>query len=297
MRLASLLPSATEIVDVLGLADQLVGVSHSCDFPASVIPLPKLTRCRIDVDAPAVVIDAAVKADAASIESIYVLETPKLKELKPDLIISQGVCDVCAVSGRTVSEVLTELNPRPALVNLEPFSLADVLATITAVGGAAGVEAKAEEVVSAFQARIDAVREATAKASARPRLMFVDWTDPPFLSGHWTHDLIEYAGATNIMSNIGAPSVETTWEHIIEQAPDVLMVACCGFPLERTLREINGTRAETAIEELRVKGTIVHTLDGKSLFSNPGPRIIDSLELLAHTLHPDLVPLPNIRLK
>lgn len=296
MRLASLLPSATEIVAALGLADNLVGVSHSCEYPASVKTLPNLTRCRIDTDAPAATIDAAVKEDAASTSSIYVLQTPKLIELKPDIIISQAVCDVCAVSGRTVNEVIDQLDPKPVLVNLEPFSLADILETVRAVGDAAGVPIKGQEVASSLEARINAIREATATVSHRPSLVFVDWTDPPFLSGHWSHDLIEFAGATNIMSNIGAPSVETDWASIIELAPEVLVVACCGFPIERTKQEIRGTEAESAIGTLKRNGTAVHMFDGKFLFSNPGPRIVDSLELLTHTLHPTLVPKPHIEL-
>ncbi len=247
--------------------------------------LPVVTSCDINPGLSSQAIDDDVKAARESGASLYGVITPRLEDMKPDLIVSQGVCDVCAVSGALIEDVVETLTPRPALVNLEPFSLADILETFRLVGDAAGVPDRAEALITDAEARIEAVRR-NCEGRGAPRTVFLDWVAPPFLSGHWTHDLLRAVGATNVMPNGGAPSVETTWDAVADMRPEVLIIACCGFDEARTRAEIAALPAVQAhLKRLEAAGCRIHVTDGHHHFSSPDPRIIDSLERLAEMVH------------
>lgn len=294
-RIVSLLPSATEIVCALGLRDALVGVSHECDFPPDVAQLPRVTRTRIAHDASSRDIDTQVRQELAGTQALYSLALPLLETLAPDLLVTQSLCDVCAVGATEVDAALCRLPGAPRLFNLQPTRLDEILDCIRALGCAAGVDEHAEAVVAALAARVDAVRRRSAMldAAARPRVALLEWLDPLFDAGHWNPDLIEAAGGTPICGKAGAPSTTLAWDALRAQDPDVLFIACCGFDLPRTLADLPLLRAQPGWSELRaVRTQRVYVTDGNAYFNRPGPRIVDSLEILAHALHPDLHPLP-----
>lgn len=282
MRIASLLPSATEIVCALGLRDQLVAVSHSCDYPAGVRSLPIVTRTTIDDSQSSAAIDGQVDEHLESSSALYAIETDTLAALAPDLVITQALCDVCAVSGDDVAKALSDLPGSPQLINLEPYSFEDVLETISLVGKAVGAEARAEQLVRDLQDRIAAARIAGEARPEKPRTVVIDWIDPPFVSGHWMHDLITLAGCADVMNTAQKPSYRSSWADIVAAKPDHLIIACCGFEPDRTEAELSyAPEASDAIEALKAAGADVHIVDGNGLFSRPGPRLVDSLELLA----------------
>lgn len=295
MRIASLLASSTEIVAALGLTEDLVAVSHCCDWPPQVTRLPALTSALFEAQT-ALDIDAAVREKLQGQDAIYALDAPALAALKPDLVISQALCDVCAVSGAEVSTVLNALDPQPTLVNLEPYSLSDILETISMIGEAAGVANRAAALCASLQARIDAVEaRSNALPGPRPRTVLLDWTSPPFIGGHWMHELLTLAGAEDAGNTADRPSWTTRWEDVIALAPERLVIAPCGFPATRTLEDIAGdAEAITALRQLEAQDCQMTVFDGNRLFSRSSPRIVDSLEALAHWLWPDHHPAPDI---
>ncbi|WP_440958184.1 ABC transporter substrate-binding protein [Oceanicaulis sp. LC35] len=295
MRIASLLASSTEIVAALGLTDDLVAVSHCCDWPPQVKQLPALTSALFEAQT-AREIDDAVRAKLQGQDAIYALDAPALAALKPDLVISQALCDVCAVSGAEVSTVLSALNPQPTLVNLEPYSLNDILETISMIGEAAGVNDRATALRASLQVRIDAVAERSkALPEPRPRTVLLDWTSPPFIGGHWMHELLTLAGAEDAGNTADRPSWTTSWEAIHAINPERLVIAPCGFSTARTLEDIAGDpETIAALRQLESRGCQITVFDGNRLFSRSSPRIVDSLEALAHWLWPDHHPAPDI---
>ena len=295
MRIASLLASSTEIVAALGLTDDLVAVSHCCDWPPQVRDLPALTSALFEPQT-ARDIDEAVRAKLQGQDAIYALDAQALAALKPDLVISQALCDVCAVSGAEVSTVLSDLDPQPTLVNLEPYSLRDILETITMIGVAAGVADRAAELRASLQARIDAVAaRSQALPGPRPRTVLLDWTSPPFIGGHWMHELLTLAGAEDAGNTADRPSWTTSWNNLHALNPERLVIAPCGFPAARTLEDIAGDKeAVAALRQLEARGCQLIVFDGNRLFSRSSPRIVDSLEALAHWLWPDHHPAPDI---
>ncbi|HBU63865.1 MAG: cobalamin-binding protein [Oceanicaulis sp.] len=295
MRIASLLASSTEIVAALDLTDDLVAVSHCCDWPPQVRDLPALTSALFEAQT-ARDIDEAVRAKLQGQDAIYALDAQALAALKPDLVISQALCDVCAVSGAEVSTVLSDLDPQPTLVNLEPYSLRDILETITMIGEAAGVADRAAELRASLQARIDAVAaRSQALPGPRPRTVLLDWTSPPFIGGHWMHELLTLAGAEDAGNTADRPSWTTSWNNLHALNPERLVIAPCGFPAARTLEDIAGDQeAVAALRQLEARGCQLIVFDGNRLFSRSSPRIVDSLEALAHWLWPDHHPAPDI---
>ena len=295
MRIASLLASSTEIVAALGLTEDLVAVSHCCDWPPEVARLPALTSALFEAQT-ARDIDEAVRAKLQGQDAIYALDAPALAALKPDLVISQALCDVCAVSGAEVSTVLAALDPQPTLVNLEPYSLSDILETISMIGEAAGVSDRASALCASLQARIDTVAaRSNALPGPRPRTVLLDWTSPPFIGGHWMHELLTLAGAEDAGNTADRPSWTTRWEHVIALNPERLVIAPCGFKTSRTLEDIAGDAdAITALRQLEAQGCQMTVFDGNRLFSRSSPRIVDSLEALAHWLWPEHHPAPDI---
>ena len=286
-RIVTLLPSATEIVCGLGLRERLVGVTHECDYPTNVHNLPRVTRSAIDINASSQDIDAAVREHLQTNKALYTIDVPLLASLRPDLLVTQALCDVCAVSESDVLEALSELPGEPELINLEPMTLAEVFETIILVGSAAGCSEIAKIYVRSLSGRVDEVRQAAAEIRQKPRVGFLEWVDPLFNGGHWTPELIEYAGGIDCFGNKHQPSRRIDHATISDADPDVLILALCGFDETRARQELEVFKQQLDFRALRAaKSDRVYVLDGNSYFSRPGPRLVDALELLFKLLHP-----------
>lgn len=293
MRIVSLLPSATEILCALGLQDQLVGVTHECDYPSAVLGRPKVTRTLIPHDAASAEIDRLVRERLTTQRALYTLDWETLERLRPDLIVTQALCDVCAVAEEEVREAACRLPGRPWVLNLEPMSLEDVLGTIRLVGEEVGQAENAERVVEELRARIERVRRRTSSIRLRPRVTLLEWMDPPFTCGHWNPELVELAGGIEGIGQAGKPSRTMYWQELLDWQPEVLFIACCGFSIVRTLQDLPILERRPGWETLPcVQNRRIYIADGSAYFSRPGPRLVDGLEMLAHTLHPDVHPLP-----
>ena len=295
VKIVSLLPSATEIVCALGLEPELVGVTHECDYPPSVQSLPKVTHTLIPHDATSREIDDLVRERLQTQRALYTLDMPTLERLQPDLLVTQALCDVCAVAEAEVSAAACSLPGQPRVLNLEPTSLEDVYETLRLVGEAAGVPDRAREVVQGLQDRVRAVAERTEAIPMhhRPRVAFLEWLDPFFNGGHWNPTLMELAGGIDVLGLVGKPSVTTSWETLAEARPDVLFIACCGYSTERALEDLPILEAQPGWRELpAVRAGRVYVTDGNAYFSRPGPRLVDGLEIMAYALHPEVHPLP-----
>jgi iron complex transport system substrate-binding protein len=293
VRIVSLLPSATEIICALGLEDQLVGVTHECDFPPSVRDLPKVTRTLIPADASSAEIDRLVRERLRTDRALYELDLRVLEELRPDLIVTQALCDVCAVAEEEVRAAACRLPGGPRVINLEPRTFSDVLASIRLVARAAGVERSAEGLIAGLAARVAAVASRTADIERRPRVALLEWLDPPCSCGHWTPELVRLAGGVEGLGAEGRPSRTLAWDEVLAWEPEVVFVACCGFSTERTLVDLPGLWRTAGWRTVpAVRAGRVYVTDGSHYFSRPGPRLVDSLEILAHTLHPEVHPLP-----
>jgi len=290
MRIVSLLPSATEIVCALGLEESLVGVTHECDYPAFVRALPKVTKTLIPHDASSADIDALVRERLETALALYSLDMPILEALRPDLLVTQALCDVCAVAEAEVRAAACTLPGRPQVINLEPMSLEDVFDTLHLLGKATDREAKALEVADALRLRVHATEARTRQIphAERPPVAFIEWIDPIFNGGHWNPTLIEMAGGIDVLGSVGQPSRTTPWDAVLDAQPDVLFIACCGFSRERTLQDIPLLEARQGWRDLPcVRNRRVYVADGNAYFSRPGPRLVDSLAILAHALHPE----------
>ncbi len=295
MRIVSLLPSATEIICELGLGPQLVGVSHECDYPPEVLRIPKVTSSVIPNDAPSAEIDGLVRVHLQTSKALYMLDLDLLESLRPDCIVTQALCDVCAVSVGDVETAVRSLPGAPTVINLEPSRLEDVFDTIELVGNVAGVRATAKSKVAELKSRVTAVATRTAtKIDSRPRVALLEWIDPPFNAGHWNPQLVALAGGMDCLGNEGMPSRTLDWLEIETAAPEVLFVACCGYSLQQTLADLPILTQQPGWTKLpSTQSDRVYAFDGNASFSRPGPRLVDSLELLAHALHPHVHPLPN----
>ena len=292
MRIVSLLPSATETICALGLEDQLVGVTHECDYPRSVLDLPKVTRTLIPVEASSVEIDHRVRDRLETSRALYSLDMEALEELRPDLIVTQALCDVCAVAEEEVRAAACALPGRPDVINLEPMTLTEVFAAVRQVATATGTSRQADEVIERLTARVLAV-EARSAGLSRPRVALLEWLDPPFSCGHWSPELVRLAGGVEGLGREGQPSRTLSWEEVLRWRPEVVLIACCGFNVERTLRDLPLLSRVPRWRELpAARSDRVYVADGSQYFSRPGPRLVDSLEILAHALHPEVHPLP-----
>ncbi|TWT89460.1 cobalamin-binding protein [Stieleria varia] len=293
MRIVSLLPSATEIICCLGLRESLVGVTHECDYPRDVIELPKVTRTLIPHDATSHEIDELVRQQLQTEKALYSLDMEVLHSVRPDLIVTQALCDVCAVAESAVQAAACSLPGQPRVVNLEPTCLEDVFQCISLVGRAAGRESDADHYLASLRSRVDAVARRSESVAERPSVMLLEWIDPPFSAGHWSPELVEIAGGREIIGVAGERSVTTPWERIVAADPDVIVLACCGFDVDRTLQDMPILKSYPGWSDLRcVRSGRVYVVDGSAYFSRPGPRLVDSLELIAHALHPTVHPLP-----
>ncbi len=286
MRIASLVPSSTELLFALGLGDSVVAVTHECDYPQQAADRPHLTRSVIPEGLSAVAIDTAVRERTSAGRALYELDERRLAELEVDLIVTQAVCEVCAVSFDDVIAAAGRLPTRPRVVSLDPSTLADVLADIPRLAEAAGAADAGAALLAESERRIGAVRTAVAGAS-RPRVAAIEWLDPLFLGGHWVPTMIELAGGIDVLGVAGAKSRTADWAEVEQERPDVVVSMPCGYGTERAAEETVTERDRLAALDARVVA-----VDASSYFSRPGPRLVDGVELLAHVLHPDLVPPP-----
>lgn len=296
MRICSLLPAATEILFALGLGDDLLAVSHECDYPPEARTKPRLTSSTVDPELMSSrEIDALVASTLSGSGSTYHIDLTVLRAACPDLIITQELCAVCAVEGTEVRRAAATLDAVPRILTLEPTHIADILACIRVVGEATGVVHRAAELAAALAARIDVVRSATA-AAERPRVFCLEWLDPPWVAGHWMPEIVEIAGGTDVLGPAGEASRRVAWAEISAAAPDVVVLMPCGFTVERVLAEIEVLRTIPEIGRIPAFVTgRVYAVDGSSYFNRPGPRIVDGIELLAALIHPVLFdrPLPR----
>jgi iron complex transport system substrate-binding protein len=294
MRIVSLLPSSTEIICSLGLGDQLVGVTHECDYPEWVTRLPRVTHTLVPTDAASNHIDELVRERLKTQRALYTLDLVTLEQLQPDLIVTQALCDVCAVAEEEVQAAACSLPGRPRVLNLEPTTLTEVLDTMIQVGEAAGRPAEAGAVVADLRRRIDAVADRTTRLTHRPRVVLLEWIDPPFCCGHWSPELVRLAGGEEMLGRAGQRSRTVRWDEVTAAQPEVLVLACCGFSVERTRQDLPILQGYPGWSDLPcVRRGRVYLVDGSAYFSRPGPRLVDSLEILAHSLHPELHSLPS----
>jgi len=289
-RIASLLSSATEIIAALDLGDALVGRSHECDFPAWVRELPCVTASRVHTSNPSAQIDAEIKRTLASGESVYRIDADLLRTLKPDLIVTQRQCEVCAVSPRDVQTALADWpGLKPQIVELNPNCLADLWADIRAVAAAARVRQVGETLIARLQGRIHAVTARASSADRHPRVACLEWLDPLMAAGNWMPELVALAGGVNLFGEAGRHSPWMMWEQLCESDPDVILLMPCGFDLDRTMQDLPLLTVRPGWSELAaVRSGRVFATDGNQYFNRPGPRLVDSVEILAEILHPGL---------
>lgn len=294
MRVVSLLPSATEIVYAIGAGDELVGRSPECDYPPEARRVPVVSHNLID---PTVLssreIDDAVARHLAEGGSLYHVDEAALREARPDVILTQNLCDVCAASIDTVVAVAAKLGRRPDIVSLDPRDLDEVFDSVALVGGRLGRGSEAEEVAAELRARVRRIRERTGDVEHRPRTFCMEWVDPIFNAGHWVPDMVASAAGVDDLARAGEPSARVPWSDIVRWAPEVLVVMPCGFDAARAVAEAKALPALPGWRDLpAVRGGRVYAVDGSSFFSRPGPRLADGVALLASLLHPDRFPPP-----
>lgn len=288
MRICSLIPGATEVIAALGLADQLVGISHECDFPASVRQIPVMIEPLVGKDGGSGgEIDQQVKELVASGQRLYRLKEDDLCRSSPDLILTQDLCHVCSVTPDQLTHAIESLQHRPEVLTLSPTTLDDMIHDIERIADAAGVRAKGQALTQELRRRVDHVRAKTRRTPARPRVVCLEWLDPLYVAGHWVPEMVELAGGRDVLGSQDAPSHETTWHAVEAARPDVIFVMPCGYSVERTLNELRRTGpAGDAWRRACEQRSILYVVDAASYFSRPGPRLVDGVELLAAILHP-----------
>lgn len=296
MRIVSLLPSATELVCGLGLRQQLVGVSHECDYPNSVIGLPVLTSSRIPEGLDSGSIDHLVTEQLKSDQALYDLNIDVLTSLRPDLIVTQALCDVCAVSGNDVARAVGSLPNNPKVINLEPNCLTDVLDTVELLAEAANCVKQGQIYLRELRYRISQVNDKSSviNRSDKPRVALLDWLDPIFDGGHWSPEIIELAGGIACFGNKREPSQRRSWNDLIQAKPDIIFIALCGFNVERSMQDVEDFFSSQEFSVLLDQvGSKIFLVDGNAYFSRPGPRLVDALEIMANALHPLAHKLPS----
>lgn len=287
MRVASLVPSATEALFALGLGDGVVAVTHECDHPAAVRSLPRITSSLIPAGLPAAVVDARVREVTARGESLYGLDEERLAALEPDLIVTQAVCAVCAVSYDDVRAVAARIPSRPAVLSLDPERLDEVLDDLVRLADACGERGRGERLRGKLRARLAAV-EAGVAGGGRPRVAALEWLDPPYAGGHWVPEMVALAGGADALGKPGAKSRVVDWDEVAAAEPEVVVVMPCGLYADEAAAE-----ARAHAERLAALGAArVVAVDAASSFSRPGPRLVEGVELLAHLLHRDAVAPP-----
>ncbi|CAN5439722.1 cobalamin-binding protein [soil metagenome] len=285
MRIASLVPSATEMLYALGLGDRVVGVTHECDFPPEAASETHLTRSIIPEGLEAGEIDAAVREAVGAGRALYELDEAALLGLEVDLIVTQAVCEVCAISYDDVRAVAARLPSAPDVISLDPSRLAEVIEDVIRLGVAAGAPDDAARLRDSLEGRLAAVREAV-EGAPRPRVLALEWLDPPFVGGHWIPEMIEAAGGTDALGKAGEKSRTASWDELAAAGPEVVVAMPCGWNAERARRELD----EHADRVASLGAERVFAVDAMASYSRPGPRLVDGTEELARLIHPDRVP-------
>lgn len=288
MRIASLVPSATEMLFALGLGESVIGVTHECDYPPQAAKLPHLTATVLPEGLDAGEIDAAVKEVIGEGRALYTLDEERLAELAPDLIVTQAVCEVCAVSYDDVVTVAKQLPNNPRVLQQDPSSLGDVLEDVVRLGEAAGIGAHAQEAREELERRLNAVR-AAVEGAPRPRVLALEWLDPPFLGGHWVPEMISIAGGEDVAGQPGQKSPQVEWGDLADLDPDVIVAMPCGYYLDDSRAQVQEHRERLC----SLKADRLFAVDAASTYSRPGPRLVEGVELLAHLFHPDRVEPPQ----
>ncbi len=291
MRICSFLPSATEIVYALGLGGSLSGVTYECDYPPEARQKTVVVNTALDHSSNSGEIDRQVSEFMGRGESLYQIDLKALQQIQPDLIITQDLCRVCAASPGDLGHALTTLPRAPQVLSLNPRNLADVWNDIITVGEATGRGNEARALVEELGRRVAAVERAVSSASERPRLLCLEWLDPPFVGGHWVPEMVGRAGGTDVLGRTGEPGFRVAWQQVLATKPDVIVAMPCGYNLERTLEEFKSVPFPSGWKELAaVRRGRVFAVDGSSYFSRPGPRLATGVEILAHAIHPELAP-------
>jgi len=281
-RIVSFLPAGTEMVHALGAGTELVGRSHECDYPASVVDLPIVSRPTLDLDdATPGAIDRAVAERIDSGDTLYRIDEVLLRDLRPDVILTQNLCRVCAPSGDELTRAVRKFDLQPEVLFLTPRTVAEIEENILAVGGAIGRNEEAADLLRSNRERLAKLRQTLADAPVR-RVVFLEWTDPLFCGGHWVPEMITLAGGSDPLGRPGEDSVRMEWEEVVRVKPEMIIVSPCGYRLTRSV--------ELARKLPPLPGAQVYAVDANAYFARPGPRVIEGVELLAHLFHPDLVP-------
>jgi iron complex transport system substrate-binding protein len=295
MRICSFLPSATEIVFGLGLGDHLHGVTYECDFPPEAAARPVVIKTRLPHGLTSREIDEAVVRAFKTGQSLYEIDAEALRAAKPDLILTQELCDVCAISYADVQKAISSLPEAPRLVSLRPHLLGDVYRDILTVGEETGRQERARAWVEELTYRVGVVRRKTDQAARRPRVFCMEWTDPIMASGHWMPQLVELAGGVDRLGSRGEPSGRMDWERVRAYAPEVLILMPCGYDVSGTLAELPLLERLDGWETLpAVRSRQVYAVNGHAYYSRSGPRLVDGVEILAALLHPDRFPEPPL---
>jgi iron complex transport system substrate-binding protein len=286
LRIVSLLPSATEILFALGLGDQVVGVSHECDYPAAARSKPVVVHSRIPKDLPPVEVDRRVREFTERGESIYGVNAEILRNLSPDLIVTQDLCSVCAASPEDLAAVLATWDYRPEVLSLDPLDLGDVWRDILWVGEQAMRGHEAEHLLESIGARLAAIESEISQTVCRPRVAFLEWIQPPYIGGHWIPEMIELAGARDLFGKVRTPSRRIAMEEIVAAQPEVVVVAPCGYNAEQARAEYQSVAFPPEWQHIpAVRNNQVFYVDANAYFSRPGPRLITGLEILAKIFH------------
>lgn len=292
MRICSFLPSATEIAFALGLGHEVVGVTHECDYPPQAQSKPIVVKTALDATlTTSRQIDHTVRQHLKAKTSLYTIDLYRLREAKPDIILTQALCDVCALNFDDVVQAAQALEPPPKIISLNPHLLADVLADIRQVGAVTGKIPEAEALVLSLQERMDRVRTAPLVSTQRPRVMCLEWLDPLFSAGHWVPEMVELAGGTNGLAEKGEVSAQIQWDRVVEFNPEILILMPCGFDVQRTQQEAGVLCQLPGWSELpAVRNKHVFAVNGAAYFNRSGPRLIDGLEILSSIIHPEIFP-------
>jgi iron complex transport system substrate-binding protein len=292
MRICSFLPSATEIVCALGLEDELAGVTFECNFPLVARNKPVVVHTRIKPSSDPAEIDRQVNESVQRGESLYRLDIEKLRQIQPDLIITQDLCHVCAASSDDVATALAVLPPTTRVLSLNPHRLSDIWDNIESVGEATGRQTEAATLVEKLKNRVEAVRQAVTGIERRPRVLCLEWLDPPFVAGHWVPEMVEIAGGADVMGRIGQPGFRTEWQDVLAAAPEIIVVMPCGYDLQRTVAELMNFQFPKGWHRLPAAlDRHIFAVSASSYFSRPGPRIATGVELLGRALHPERLPI------
>jgi len=289
-RIVSFLPSATEMACALGLTDQLLGITHECDYPPQIMGKPVVVRNVLPIESMSQAeIDVAVTQRLRDGQSLYRVEETLMQDIAPDLILTQDLCQVCAPSGNEISQLLTSLPSKPQILWLTPKSLEQIFDNLRELGEATGRSEIADALITEGRVRLAKIEAATRALVSRPRVFCMEWMDPVYCCGHWVPEMVRIAGGFDKLGREGADSVRIRWDDVLEWKPEVLIVMPCGFDLEKTFKESQRLTAYPGWDDLpAVRNGRVYAVDANSYFARPGPRVVEGTELLAHLLHPEL---------